>query len=46
MHKDEGGLDLVDVVTQGNILVVKWVVRCLESSFPWKVLMQHRLISA
>jgi hypothetical protein len=46
MPKDEGGLGLIDVVTQGNILAAKWVVRCLEGSSPWQVLMWHRLISA
>jgi hypothetical protein len=32
MPKDEGGLDLIDVTTQGSILAAKWVVRCLEGS--------------
>jgi hypothetical protein len=35
MPKDEGGLGLIDVATQGNILAAKWVVRCLEGSSPW-----------
>ena len=38
MHKDGGGLDLIDVETQNNILDTKWVIRCLEGSFPWKFL--------
>jgi hypothetical protein len=35
MPKDEGGLGLIDVATQGTILVAKWVVRCLEGTSPW-----------
>jgi hypothetical protein len=46
MHKDEGGLGLIDVATQGNILVAKWVVKCLKGSSPWQVLMRNILISS
>ena len=35
MPKDKRGLALMDVVTQGNILAAKWIVRCLEGSCPW-----------
>jgi hypothetical protein len=46
MPKDEGGLGLIDVATQGYILEAKWVVRCLENTSPWQVLLRHRLLSA
>ena len=45
MSKDKIGLGLMDVVTQGKILVAKWVVWCLEGSSPWQVLMRNILIS-
>ena len=43
-HKDGGGLDLIDVETQNNILDTKWVIRCLEGSFPWKFFMRYRFL--
>ena len=46
MPKDEGGLGLTDVVTQGNILVSKCVIRCMKGSSPWQDFMQYRLILA
>lgn len=46
MPKDEGGPGLIDVATQGSILATKWVVRCLERSSPWHVLLRHRLLLA
>lgn len=30
MPKEEGGLNFIDVATQGHILAAKWIVRCLE----------------
>lgn len=46
MPKDKGGLCLIDVSTQGNILAAKWVIRCLKGSSPWQVLMRYRLLFA
>jgi len=34
LPKDEGGLGLINVETQGNILDAKWMVICLEGSSP------------
>lgn len=34
MPKNEGGLGLMDVVTQGSILATKWAVICLDGSSP------------
>jgi hypothetical protein len=45
MPKGEGVLGLIDVVMQGNILVAKLVVQCLDGSSPWHVLLRHRLLS-
>ena len=39
--KDEGGLGMNDVATQCSISTSMWVVRCLEGSSPWQILMQH-----
>ena len=44
MPKDQGGLGKIDVATQNNILVAKWLNRCLEGSSPWQVLMRYRLL--
>jgi hypothetical protein len=41
MPKEEGGLSLIDVVTQGHILATKWIVRCLEGFAPWKILLWY-----
>jgi hypothetical protein len=30
---------------KGSILAAKWVVRCLEGTSPWQVLLWHRLLS-
>jgi len=45
MPKDDGGLGLLDVTTQGNTLVTKWVMRCFEGSAPWQVLFPHQIIT-
>jgi hypothetical protein len=34
MPKDEVGLRLIDMETQGSIWVAKWVIHCLEESSP------------
>lgn len=39
--KEEGGLGLIDVATQGSILAAKWVVKCLEGGAPWQVMFRH-----
>jgi len=41
MPKD-GGLGLIDVATQADILSAKWVVRCLDSTSPWQILFQRK----
>lgn len=41
MPKEEGGLGLLDVATQGRILAAKWIVRCLGGSTPWQTLLQY-----
>ena len=41
--KDEGGLGFIDVVTQENILVAKWVVWFLDGFSPLKILFMHKL---
>jgi hypothetical protein len=46
MPKDEGGLGLINVATQGFILVAKWALRCLEGDAPWYVLFWHRMMLA
>jgi hypothetical protein len=38
MLKEEGVLGLIDVVTQGCILAMKWIVICLEGFTPWQTL--------
>ena len=46
MHKEKSRTGLIDVETQSRILVTKCVVRCLEVSSPYNVLIQqglHRL---
>ena len=45
MLKDDGGLGLIDIATHGCILVVKWVVRCLEGCAPWHILLRHYLLT-
>jgi len=45
-HKEECGLGLIDMETHGSILVATWVVKCLEGSSPWQVLMRHKLLLA
>jgi len=44
MHKDEGGLGLIDVATKGYILEVKWVVKYLENASLWQILLRYRLL--
>ena len=44
--KDEGGLSLIAIATQGSTLAAKWVVRCLEGSSPLHILMRHRILIA
>jgi len=39
MPKEKGGLNLIDVVTLGFILVVKFIVRGLEGSTPGQILL-------
>jgi len=34
---EEGGLGLIDVVTQGSILAAKWLVICSEGFSPWRI---------
>ena len=42
MPKNEGGLGLIDIEFQNNILDSKWVIICLKGSFPCKILMRYR----
>lgn len=42
--RDEDGLGLIDIATQGSILTTKWVVKCLEGFSPLKVFMWHRIL--
>lgn len=44
--KDYGVLGLINVAIHGSMIFSKWVVRCLEVSSPWKVLMRHRILIA
>lgn len=38
--KEEGGLGLINIVTQGRILAVKWIAKFLEGSTSWKTLLR------
>lgn len=41
MPKEDSGLDLIDVVTHGRILVAKWIVKCLECFASWQILLER-----
>jgi hypothetical protein len=44
--KNEGRLSLIDVTSQGTVLMVKWVVKGLNANAPSKVLLRHRILQA
>lgn len=44
--KNEGRLSLIDVTSQGIVLMAKWVVKGLNANAPWKVLLRHRILQA
>lgn len=46
MPKEEGGLGLIDVATQGCVLAAKWVIKCVEGASSWQILLRHRITSA
>ena len=44
MPKNEGGIVLINIATQGSDFETKWVVRFLEGYSPWHILMWHRIL--